>query len=206
MDIKTNVALNLIKYRKILNLTQADLAEKLNYSDKAVSKWERMESVPDIFILHQIATLFGITVDELISPPTEKKPSILKKIIQNKVFKGLIGVCIVWLVAILFFTLTDLVFPFVNQVFPLWLFFIYAIPISFLVLRIVWKKGVTKLVFSSLLVWGIIIALYFSVLKLLPKVPTFLWEVFLVGVPIQAILIFLFFYKKNPLKRKKNKI
>ena len=41
MDIKLNLAENLVKYRKHFNLTQAELAEKLNYSDKAVSKWER---------------------------------------------------------------------------------------------------------------------------------------------------------------------
>ena len=49
--------------RKKNNWTQAKLADKLNYSDKAISKWERAEAVPDIETLHALAELFGVTVD-----------------------------------------------------------------------------------------------------------------------------------------------
>ena len=68
-DVKDCFAQNLIKYRKAMNLTQAELAEKLNYSDKAVSKWERAESVPDIYTIKSIADFFGSKVDVLISEP-----------------------------------------------------------------------------------------------------------------------------------------
>ena len=47
-------------------MTQAELAERLNYSDKAISKWERAESIPDIYILKRLADMFGVTVDWLI--------------------------------------------------------------------------------------------------------------------------------------------
>ena len=69
MEIKDNLAKNLATYRKSANITQLELAEKLNYSDKAVSKWERGESTPDITVLKQLADLYGVTVDTLISPP-----------------------------------------------------------------------------------------------------------------------------------------
>ena len=59
-QIKENIAKNLIKYRKAHNLTQIQLAEKLNYSDKSISKWERQESIPDLVILSNIAKLYGI--------------------------------------------------------------------------------------------------------------------------------------------------
>ena len=58
-DLKNILAENLIKYRKAANLTQAELAEKINYSDKAVSKWERAAGMPDVDVLKQIADLFG---------------------------------------------------------------------------------------------------------------------------------------------------
>jgi len=76
MDVKENLAKNLIKYRKSKNLTQAELAEKLNYSDKAVSKWERGESFPDLSVLKQIADFYGVSVDTLLSDPSsaEIKP------------------------------------------------------------------------------------------------------------------------------------
>ena len=60
------VAKNLANYRKINNLTQLDLAEKLSYSDKAISKWERGESLPDLYTLEKIANLYGITINDLV--------------------------------------------------------------------------------------------------------------------------------------------
>lgn len=52
--------------RRAAGMTQRDLAEQLNVSDKAVSRWERDESAPDLTLLPLIADLFGITVDELL--------------------------------------------------------------------------------------------------------------------------------------------
>ena len=66
-NVKYRIGANIAAYRKRDGLTQASLAEKLNYSDKAVSKWERGESVPDVLTLMQLAELFGITVNELLA-------------------------------------------------------------------------------------------------------------------------------------------
>lgn len=46
--------------------TQKELAEKINVSDKAVSRWERDESAPDISLLPVLAKIFGVTTDELL--------------------------------------------------------------------------------------------------------------------------------------------
>ena len=67
LRFKELVAQNLIKYRKANHLTQLDVAEKLNYSDKAVSKWERGESIPDVYTLQAIAHLYGVSIDALCS-------------------------------------------------------------------------------------------------------------------------------------------
>ena len=64
MDIKENFAANLSRYRKAMGITQAELAEKINYSDKAVSKWERGESLPDLVVVKTIADLFGVSRSE----------------------------------------------------------------------------------------------------------------------------------------------
>ena len=66
MDIRQNLASNIALHRKALKLTQAELAEKLNYSDKAVSKWERGEAVPELTVLKQIADFFNVTIDYLV--------------------------------------------------------------------------------------------------------------------------------------------
>ena len=67
--LRKTVAKNIAQYRKAHHDTQLDLATKLNYSDKSVSKWERGESLPDVYILSQIAELYGVSVDFLLGLP-----------------------------------------------------------------------------------------------------------------------------------------
>lgn len=52
--------------RKANGLTQRELAEKLGVSDKAVSRWERDETAPDLYLIPVIAEIFGVTSDELL--------------------------------------------------------------------------------------------------------------------------------------------
>ena len=59
-DIKSIVAKNISELRQKRSMTQLELAEQLNYSDKAVSKWERGDSLPDISVLCDIAALFSV--------------------------------------------------------------------------------------------------------------------------------------------------
>ena len=79
--LKYQIGANIAAYRKQAGLTQAGLAEKLNYSDKAVSKWERGESVPDVLTLVVLAEQFGITVNDLLKDPNELpgNPGTLEK-------------------------------------------------------------------------------------------------------------------------------
>ena len=74
--IKARIGSNIASFRKAAGLTQAGLAEKLNYSDKAISKWERGESVPDVLTLMQLSSLFGVTVDALVSGDAPIEPEI----------------------------------------------------------------------------------------------------------------------------------
>ncbi len=203
MDIKENVALNLIKYRKALSLTQLELAEKLNYSDKAVSKWERGESVPDIYVLQNIAELFGISIDTLISPPKEEKPSILKQIGRIRVIKGLTSAVGVWFLAVIGFFCLEVISPIFQHT---WLLFIYAVPITLgilLILATIWKKNFTYMIFHSLFWWTLILAVYLSLSVFLTNPPKKLWEIFLLGVPVQFLVVFQFLYKNERIKKHK---
>lgn len=58
-ELKEIVAKNISDFRKKSGLTQAQLAEKINYSDKSVSKWERAEALPDLYVLELIADALG---------------------------------------------------------------------------------------------------------------------------------------------------
>lgn len=97
------IAENIAYYRKLNGDTQAGLAEKLSYSDKSVSKWERGDGTPDIFILSHIASLYGITVQDLLR---EKK---VAKTRTRHLLISLLSVGLVWLVmTVLFWRRADL--------------------------------------------------------------------------------------------------
>ena len=104
-QLKSNIAKNITELRKASELTQAQLAEKLNYSDKSVSKWERGDGVPDVVVLQKIADLFGVTLNDLVS---ENKPKLPRKLpyLTNRIMIPLLSVGLTFLVAsIVFFVL-----------------------------------------------------------------------------------------------------
>lgn len=195
MDIKENLALNLAKYRKANGLTQTDLAEKLNYSDKAISKWERGESFPDIFVLTQLANLYHVTVDDLISAPKKEKIPLLKNRAKKRTILCICSSALVWLVAICCFSFLNIIFPNVTQT---WLAFIYAIPVSSIVLLVftsIWKKKVTSGIIISLISWSTIVSIYLTLNVF--NVPSInLWMLFLIGIPLQLLVIFWSIYRK----------
>ncbi len=75
-EINERIAKNLIHYRKATGLTQAELAEKINYSDKSVSKWESGNGIPDVYILLELAGLYGITLNDLVCDGEPKTPNV----------------------------------------------------------------------------------------------------------------------------------
>lgn len=196
-DLKKVVAGNIIKLRTSMNLTQAQLGEKLNYSDKSISKWERGESVPDVFVLKTIADMAGVTVDYIITPhdPDEevqieaKGPRYSRRFITLTVLAG------IWALAVLVFVILWLCGIF-N-----WLVFIYAIPVSLitlLVLNSVWGDRRWNLYIISGLVWGVICSIYLTAIKFN------WWQLFLLGIPAQIIIIFAFSIRRRPKKAVNN--
>lgn len=100
------------KMRKRKMMTQKELAKLLNISDKAVSKWEVGDSYPDITLLTKIASIFEITVDDLLfceSSPKERKSEITKKLILFNIASNiiLVVVLLIFLVMTLFPTKSE---------------------------------------------------------------------------------------------------
>lgn len=193
-DFKKVVAGNITKLRTSMNLTQAQLGEKLNYSDKSVSKWERGESVPDVFVLKQIADLAGVTVDYIITPHDPEETIKTEKTVHrySRRFITLTVLAGIWALAVLVFVILWLC-GIVH-----WLIFIYAIPVSLitlLVLNSVWGDRSWNLYIVSGLVWGIICSIYLSALH------HNWWQLFLLGIPAQIIIIFAFSIKKKQIKQ-----
>lgn len=130
--LKSTIASNLTYYRKQAGLTQLKLAEILNYSDKAVSKWERGEGVPDIFILVQLADLYQISVNDLIG---ERK--IIKKtsFLKNRILITLLSIVLAWLVFVVSYAIVTIIERNTSNDWSkwTWVLFIAPIPVSFII-------------------------------------------------------------------------
>lgn len=192
-DFKKIVAKNITELRVSSGMTQAQLGEKINYSDKSVSKWERGESLPDAYVLKQMSQLFGVTVDDLLSEHKEGEP--LKKP-EKKVHRYSRKV-ITWVVVAGILALTVLIFVIIwlsTGVLP-WIAFVYYIPVTLitvLVLNSIWGKKHSNLYIISGIVWGIITSVYLSFLQYN------WWQLFIIGVPAQIIIILSFYIKNRP--------
>ncbi len=187
-EIKNNFSQNLINLRKAKNLTQLQLAEKLNYSDKAISKWEVGTTLPDVETISHIADFFGITVNDLIYA---KKRNVLKEFYKTHLFMSLLVSVSLWFVATtIYFILAN-----ATSLDRVWLTFIYTIPINCIVLIVfsaVWFKKIHVYIFTSLLVWSVFASIYISINQ------SSLWFIFILALIAQGIIFFAI-----PLKRKK---
>ncbi len=152
-DIKSIIAKNLISFRTSARLTQAELAEKINYSDKSISKWEHGLAVPDVLVLKQLADLYGIKVDDFfVINEKSKNVELSVQTAGSKVMVALLSVGLAWLLATLAFVV--LLWLHIERS---WLSFIVAIPASAIVLIVfscLWGKNWQTEIFVSILIWS----------------------------------------------------
>lgn len=99
-ELKSTIAKNLIALRTKAHLTQVQLAEMLNYSDKAVSKWERGEAVPDLRVLIRLSEIFGVSLDDIVKAENlEPRIQPKKKVNGMHAFIVAMSTVLVWFVA-----------------------------------------------------------------------------------------------------------
>lgn len=207
-DLKEIIAKNLVKFRKSAKLTQLELAEKLKYSDKNISKWERGDSIPDVVVLKQLADLYKIKVDDFFIENAELVKSEENSSVKTKVMNKkqtlilLLSISLVWLAAIVLFSV------FINvQIFSsrAWLCFIYAVTISCVVAVVftsIWCTNFLNAIAVSLLIWSAGLSIFLTFNS--PEI----WAIFIVCIPLQILDILWFslrkvnknikFYKNNP--------
>ena len=181
---------NIAKYRRAFDMTQLDLAEKLNYSDKAVSKWERGDAVPDVSVLMNIADLFGVTLNDLCYEHLTTENTKIKQHKKTKHFYiTMLSVGLCWLIATITFTLLLIFAPSVPKK---WLAFIFALPVSAivaLILNSLWGKEFWNWTFVSIIIWGTLLSICLSV-----DSNNINW-LYLIGAPLEVLTIIWFFFK-----------
>lgn len=191
MELNQIVANNIVELRKEHKLTQAELAAKLNYSDKAVSKWERGESIPELATLKQLGEMFGVTIDYLTSekPKKEKKEYILPKIVKtNRIVITAIVVSVVLIIATLGFVYGKI---YLDKI--MWTLFVWTVPVSMIVLAFFnWKWGKRKYLFyiSTVFLWSLITVIFLETMQFNT------WLIFVTGIPIQITITLMAFLKK----------
>ena len=190
-DLKVITASNIINLRTAKGMTQAELGELLNYSDKSVSKWERAEAVPDAYVLKKMSGIFGVSVDYLLSSHDSwERPESFKKEERN-FHSNVITILVIfgiWTLAFLIYIIGWLLEA--NW----WLLFVYAVPVSlitFLVLNSVWEQGKNNRHIIYALVASIFITVYITFRSYNP------WQILLLLVPAEFLVFLSFRIKKS---------
>lgn len=210
--LKLQIGSNIAMHRKRIGLTQAGLAAKLNYSDKAVSKWERGDSIPDVITLMQLAELFELKVNDLLSDPNalpeDSDPGKLEQVmsqvseraLKRKANKNVIlalSSTLVWFIALLIFVMiSSFDIPFS------WVAFLYAVPVNAIVLlslRSAWRDFRWNRWLISAIVWGFLVSIHVSLLVFFRFN---MWRMFLLGIPGE-IAIMLWFRLFSPTREER---
>jgi len=186
-QLRINFANRLSDFRRAAGMTQLELAEKLNYSDKSVSKWERADGIPDMYVIMQIADIFEVTPNDLISDKPFRRPLISR----NKVLTTILAMAVPWLLA----TIVSWILGFFVPEYPIWHLYIYAIPISAIIAIVftcVWWKKIWQFLSVSALIWSIPTCIFTTFIT---KHNAF---VYIIAAVMQIMAILWFLMKKRP--------
>ncbi|MBR6425566.1 MAG: helix-turn-helix transcriptional regulator [Oscillospiraceae bacterium] len=201
-ELKLVTAGNLINLRTGAGMTQAELGAKLNYSDKSISKWERGEAIPDAFVLTQMAELFGVSVDYILSSHDAWEPTVAPEdprqdVVYSTSVITAIAVVGVWTLALTAFVTLWLA---VDQL--RWQIFVAAFPVSVLtwmVLMCVFKRTRHLKYMVALFVLSIFVCVYLLLLNRNP------WQIFMIAVLAEVIVFLSFHVQKKPKKAAETK-
>ena len=191
-NIKETVRTNLVKLRKEHKFTQMELAEKIGYSDKAISRWETGEVNPDIETLDKLADLYGVDISVFFSEYSTKEykaKTFRENQLGRKIAVWILMVVAVWYIGIMVYIYSN---TFKMDESRSWLVFIWLVPITFLLCAMVnvkWGNQIFGIIFSSLLCWSLLTAVYLQFLEYN------VYLLFISGVPVQ-VAIFLLAYMK----------
>ena len=194
-DFNTIIGKNLLKLRKNKKLTQLEVAEKFNYSDKSISKWEKGESLPNVEVLCELAEFYGVTLDDLtaeneilpnvnVKNATKKKKEKIPRMFSTTLMVTLLSVGAVWLCATILFVLLK-IFVGINY----YMTFMWAGVASFIVLIVfnaIWGKMRYLFPILTCLLWLLLASLQIQIL--LPTGVN-IWPIYVLGIPLQILII-----------------
>lgn len=185
-DLRTTIGNNLCELRKTKKLTQLELADKLGYTDKAISKWENGDTLPDIETLYKLCNFYGVKLDYLMDPRSrEEKKEFLKnsdKSLYNRISITALLDSFVWILATIIYVYL-LIFSHYN----FWEVFVWAVPLNCLFTlwanKVYFKNKIVTFTCLTVFFWSLITSFYLTFIKFN------IWPLFLLGIPVQIALI-----------------
>ncbi len=203
-NLALTVGKNLASLRKAKGMTQQELAQKINYSDKSISKWELGYALPSVDVLLDFANFYGVTVDYLV---TEQTPENIAQAVEEKNDDGLnssnkaillaMSLAFIVLLAMSIFFSSYLFQNIKKDMTPV---FFWMIPcmafVSAIEVQILYKNRMAKTVLLSLFVWTLLLSFCFQ-FQFYREPPESIWFILIVGAPIQVIIILLHNYKRK---------
>lgn len=190
-NINITIGKNLSNLRKQAKLTQMELAEKFNYSDKSISKWEAGDTMPSIEVLNELAKFYNVTLDYLVTEEhteneikteikqkKERKP----KMFPTKIVVTLLAICAVWIAATTLFVCLKI---FNEANFPI--IFLWAVPTSLIVgviFNSIWGHYRYLFPILTCLLWSLIVCIHIQVLPF-----ENIWPIYFLGIPLQVAII-----------------
>ena len=200
--LKQNIAANLALLRRRAEMTQLELAQKINYSDKTVSKWERGEGLPDVPTLIALAELFGVTTDELIyglkeetlpeeefsseeSEENDRKSPIKRPLSSFHLLVTMLSLGIVWLVAGMILLLLNVFSPGMEGIWYacVLLYGLMVFFIVWLVFAVLWWPLIWQLICVSGIIWSCAAGVHLTL-----RIPGITW-IYVIAVVLQIMTL-----------------
>ncbi|MDE7439533.1 MAG: helix-turn-helix domain-containing protein [Clostridia bacterium] len=200
-DLKDVIAKNLVELRTKAHFTQLELAEKINYTDKAVSKWERGEAIPDLRVIIKLAEIYNISVDDIVTKHPERKIRPKMNTGKKRLLITMLSAGLVWFIMTVIF----MIFFFIPKTEDYaYLVFICAplvCAIPLIVFSAKWGNWITNTLACSLLVWSFAAIFYVFVGKFAPSFDK-IYVVFIVAGVFELLIIW-WYMLRRVLKRRK---
>ena len=199
-DLKDIIAKNLVELRTRAHFTQLELAEKINYTDKAVSKWERGEAIPDLRVIIKLAEIYNISVDDIVTDHHEKRIRPKMNTVKKRLLITMLSVGLVWFIATVLFMIFYFIPTTEDYAYLVFICAPFACSIPLIVFSSKWGNWITDALSCSLLVWSLAIIFHIFVITF-----TSFDKIFFIYIVagVFEILIIWWFMLRRVLKRKK---
>ncbi|HBM99645.1 MAG TPA: hypothetical protein DD384_00090 [Firmicutes bacterium] len=186
-ELASIVAENLISLRKERHLTQQELAEKIGYSDKLVSKWELGKAIPTVDKLMQLSSFYGVSLDAIVTKDGCKRITGNKQKDKNMTNK------VVIMAMAATFILFVAVAVFINSLFtdsnPNWIVFLYIIPAIGLIDGVLdfrfYGKNLALWILLSIFIWGLLLSVAIHFYYYYKQN---IFYILLIGIPLQIVV------------------